>query len=307
MTTAPRAPLLQEVFRHIVRASLVVGLVIAGSLATPATTQAATCASSVGPGIPPPPAVPSGLAGFHAAWYGQSGYMSLCPGAQATATVAFRNSGSRGWVAGRMDESAYLGTWGPEPGQDRASVLGGDGTQSSPATGWTRYDRPAVQPAAYVGPNQIAWFQFAVRAPATPGTYRLALRPLIEGAQWMEDYGVFWYVTVLNADGTAPPPPPAPVPAPPPVTVTTVLASYFGPGLYGNLTACGHVLTTTLQGVAHRTLPCGSIVRLAYGGRAVSVPVVDRGPFILGREFDLTAATKVSLGCPDLCYVAWSR
>jgi hypothetical protein len=53
-----------------------------------------------------------------------------------------------------------------------------------------------VQPAPYVGPGQVAWFQFTIQAPSTPGTYRLYLRPLIEGAQWMEDYGVFWVVTV---------------------------------------------------------------------------------------------------------------
>src|SRR5206468_2961135 len=134
-----------------------------------APARAATCASSVGPGIPPPAQLPSGLVGFHAAWYGQSGYMSLCAGTTATATVAFYNSGSRGWVAGRMGEAAYLGTSDPEPGQDRASVLGGDGTNGSPATAWTRFNRPAVQPVAYVGPNQIAWFQFAVRAPDAPG------------------------------------------------------------------------------------------------------------------------------------------
>jgi len=54
----------------------------------------------------------------------------------------------------------------------------------------------AVQPAAWVGPNQVAWFQFTIVAPSVPGTYRLSIRPLIEGAQWMEDYGVFWFVTV---------------------------------------------------------------------------------------------------------------
>src|SRR3989442_7433048 len=95
---------------------------------------------------------PSGLVGFHAAWYGQSGYMSLCAGTTATATVAFYNSGSRGWVAGRLGEGAYLGTWNPDPGQDRASYLGGDGTNGSPATGWPRFNRLASQPAAYVGP-----------------------------------------------------------------------------------------------------------------------------------------------------------
>lgn len=95
-----------------------------------------------------------------------------------------------------MGEVAYLGTWDPDPGQDRPTALGGDGTNGSPATGWPRYNRVAVQPAPWVGPNQVAWFQFTVVAPQIPGTYRLSIRPLIEGAQWMEDYGVFWYVTV---------------------------------------------------------------------------------------------------------------
>ncbi len=165
---------------------------------------AATCASSTGPGIPPPARVPAGIAGLHAAWYGQSGYMRLCPGERATATVAYYNSGSQGWVAGRMGQVAYLGTHDIEPGQDQPSVLGGDGQRGSPATGWPRYDRPAVQPAAYVGPGQIAWFQFDVRAPARPGTYRVGIRPLIEGTTWLEDYGVFWEFTVLNADGSLP-------------------------------------------------------------------------------------------------------
>ena len=181
------------------------------SAAAPVTIVAsAPCMSSVGPGIPPPASVPSGLPGFHAAWYGQSGYPTLCPGERSTATVAFYNSGTRGWVQGKMGEVAYLGTWDPDPGQDRATPLGGDGTQGSPATGWPRYNRVAAQPAPWVGPNQVSWFQFTVIAPQIPGTYRLSIRALIEGAQWMEDYGVFWYVTV---PGTAPAGSLAPLPA----------------------------------------------------------------------------------------------
>ena len=278
---------------------IVFALVIA--LAPTYGSRAATCTNNVGAGIAPPARVQSGLSGFHASWYGQSGYMSLCMGTKATATVAFYNSGSRGWVAGRMGEVAYLGTWMPEPGQDSASILGGDGTLGSPATGWPRYNRLAAQPAQYVGPNQVAWFQFDVIAPPVPGTFRLALRPLIEGTQWMEDYGVFWVVTVLNADGTPPPP----VVIAPPLTTTIVVASYYGPGLYGNRTACGQTLTATLQGVAHRTLSCGTLVHLKYGANEVTVPVVDRGPAILSREFDLTYATKVALGCPDICTLSW--
>ena len=94
--------------------------------ASPAPTTA-TCASSVGPGIPHPNGLPSGLPGFHAQWYGQSGYPTLCPGERSTATVAYYNSGSLGWVRGRMGQVAYLGTWGPEPGQDAVTPLGGNG------------------------------------------------------------------------------------------------------------------------------------------------------------------------------------
>ena len=167
---------------------------------TPAAPTHQTCTSSVGPGIPPPSSVPSGIPGFHAHWYGQSGYPTLCPGERSTATVAFYNSGSLGWVRGRMGEMAFLGTWNPQPGQDQPSPLGGDGV-SSPNTGWPRFNRIAAQPAEYVGPGQVAWFQFTIQAPASAGVYFLYLRPLIEGATWMEDFGVYWHVIVKEEAG----------------------------------------------------------------------------------------------------------
>src|SRR5213596_3470496 len=117
---------------------------------TPRVAAAATCTGGVGPGIPPPAGVAAGIPGFHAAWYGQSGYPTLCPGQRSTAVVAFYNSGTRGWALGRMGEVAYLGTWGPEPGQDAVTPLGGDGTAGSLAPGWPRYNRIAMQPAPYV-------------------------------------------------------------------------------------------------------------------------------------------------------------
>jgi rare lipoprotein A len=71
------------------------------------------------------------------------------------------------------------------------------------------------------------------------------------------------------------------------------LASWYGGG--GSL-ACGGTLTSSTLGVANKTLPCGTIVTLHYGSRTVRVPVVDRGPYVEGREFDLTEATKQALG-----------
>jgi rare lipoprotein A len=72
--------------------------------------------------------------------------------------------------------------------------------------------------------------------------------------------------------------------------------SWYGPGLYGGHLGCGGTLTPGTLGVANKTLPCGTKVTLRHGGRTVRVPVVDRGPYAGGREFDLTAATKARLG-----------
>jgi rare lipoprotein A (peptidoglycan hydrolase) len=74
------------------------------------------------------------------------------------------------------------------------------------------------------------------------------------------------------------------------------VASWFGPGFYGRRTACGQRMTRSLLGVAHKRLPCGAGVALSYGGRSITVPVVDRGPYVKGRRWDLTAATAKALG-----------
>ena len=73
-------------------------------------------------------------------------------------------------------------------------------------------------------------------------------------------------------------------------------ASYYGPGFYGGTTACGGTLTPSTRGVAHKTLPCGTKVTFRYRGRTVTAPVIDRGPYAAGREWDLTEATKRKLG-----------
>lgn len=106
----------------------------------------------------------------------------------------------------------------------------------------------------------------------------------------------------LAAPAVVAPPPPVVVLAAPVVSDGSyVLASWYGPGFYGNRTACGQVYSAQIMGVAHKTLPCGTLLVLSYGGRSVTVPVIDRGPYIAGRTLDLSNATRATLGCPDLC------
>jgi peptidoglycan lytic transglycosylase len=72
-------------------------------------------------------------------------------------------------------------------------------------------------------------------------------------------------------------------------------ATWYGPGLYGNHTACGQVLRATTIGVAHRTLPCGTTVKLIYHGHALITTVIDRGPYTPGNSFDLTNGARQAL------------
>jgi rare lipoprotein A len=73
------------------------------------------------------------------------------------------------------------------------------------------------------------------------------------------------------------------------------LATWYGPGFYGNRTACGRTLGYSTLGVAHRTLPCGTKVAIMYRGRTVTVQVIDRGPYARSN-WDLTRETAERLG-----------
>jgi Lytic transglycolase len=74
--------------------------------------------------------------------------------------------------------------------------------------------------------------------------------------------------------------------------------SWYGPGLYGSRTACGVALTTEVRGVASRTLPCGTLVtfRNPANGRTTTVPVIDRGPYVPGRVWDMSGGLCTYLG-----------
>ncbi|MFN8176096.1 MAG: septal ring lytic transglycosylase RlpA family protein [Solirubrobacteraceae bacterium] len=71
------------------------------------------------------------------------------------------------------------------------------------------------------------------------------------------------------------------------------LASWYG--IYGGPLACGGTLGYNQMGVANKSLPCGTRVTIRFRGRTVRVPVIDRGPYVGGREWDLTGATARAL------------
>jgi hypothetical protein len=73
------------------------------------------------------------------------------------------------------------------------------------------------------------------------------------------------------------------------------VASYYGPGLYGNHLACGGTLEPNTFGVAHKALPCGTKIRLCVR-RCVTVG---------GRTFDLTASVKNAIGAAPLSTVRY--
>ena len=82
------------------------------------------------------------------------------------------------------------------------------------------------------------------------------------------------------------------------------LATWFGPGFYGHKTACGQTMSPALVGVASRTLPCGTLVRVGYRGQQLTVPVLDRGPYgHIGAVWDLTAGAARSLDITETVHV----
>jgi rare lipoprotein A len=94
--------------------------------------------------------------------------------------------------------------------------------------------------------------------------------------------------------------------APTPTTVHKVaLATWFGPGFYGQTTACGQTLTPAVVGVANRTLPCGTLVKFSFRGHAAVIPVIDRGPYAHnGAQWDLTSGAASALGMTDTARLA---
>ena len=116
---------------------------------------------------------------YHAAFDTQSDFPVAAPGQVVQWIVAFRNTGASSWSVGGANP-LHLGTGRPlDMPSDLASAR------------WLTANRPAQQTTPDVAPGQDAWFVVELVAPPAPGTYRLYVRPVIDGAQWLEDAGAY--------------------------------------------------------------------------------------------------------------------
>lgn len=165
-------------------------------------------------------------------------------------------------------ESAFLrsgvSVTGTIPASDAGNTVEIDQLGSGSNASWVPVTTVTADPG---GSFAAAWH------PSHPG--ELTIRALIEGTR---------------ASSAA---------AAPTVSVTVYrrsLATLYGPGFWGQRTACGTILRRRTLGVANRTLPCGTLVELYYKGRVITVPVIDRGPYAHGANWDLTMATGRALG-----------
>jgi rare lipoprotein A (peptidoglycan hydrolase) len=93
---------------------------------------------------------------------------------------------------------------------------------------------------------------------------------------------------------------PGTTPGAPAATSTKAqIATWFGPGFYGQKTACGQTMSRVIVGVASRTLPCGTLVLVKYKGHRLTVPVIDRGPYANGATWDLTWGAASALAITE--------
>ena len=75
-----------------------------------------------------------------------------------------------------------------------------------------------------------------------------------------------------------------------------MVASWYGPGFHGRRASDGTVFNQAAFTCAHRTLPMGTILIIEYRGKRVPAMVTDRGPFIGGRDIDLSFSVAERLG-----------
>jgi uncharacterized protein YkwD len=122
---------------------------------------------------------------YHSRWVSESAFPTLRVGqVSGPLSIAFRNAGSESWIGGTLGQEARL------------AVNQDDAQWAALGVNWLSANRVAAQTEATVAPGGVGTFTFQVRAPMTPGLYAIHLRTVIDAVTWMEDEGVFLYITV---------------------------------------------------------------------------------------------------------------
>lgn len=126
---------------------------------------------------------------YRSGFVSQNGYPTLRAGESYQFSVSLENTGKTTWQKGVVN----LGT-----DRDRDRVPGFTREGAGPS-GWIAPNRIALQQTS-VAPGQVGTFTFWYTVPAgkAPGTYREYFRPVADGVTWMEDWGIYWDVTVIQ-------------------------------------------------------------------------------------------------------------
>src|SRR6266478_3393254 len=113
-------------------------------------------------------------------------------------------------------------------------------------------------------------------------------------------------VTQAHEEAAPAPAPQAPAPqtheedapAGKPKTTQVGTASWYGPGFHGQETASGETFDQHALTAAHRTLPLGTVAKVTNleTGQSVTVTINDRGPYVQGRQLDLSQAAATQIG-----------
>ena len=157
--------------------------VFSGSLFAPLARPTGTAAPSVEAEAVEPSSLRTPLPEeLHSQWYTQTVAPVLTVGETATVTLQFRNVGHAAWIKNSPSE-IRLGEVGERPLPPEMRLH------------WFAPNRPAAQSESIVDERQLATFTFKV-AGAVPGTFRLRLRPVVDGVKWLDDEGVFVDITV---------------------------------------------------------------------------------------------------------------
>jgi rare lipoprotein A len=78
----------------------------------------------------------------------------------------------------------------------------------------------------------------------------------------------------------------------------SMIASWYGPRFHGKLTANGEIYDQMAFTAAHKSLPFGTVLQVSNqkNGRSILVRINDRGPYINGRDLDLSKGSAKAIG-----------